>query len=84
VGSLNVLMIREERKFVMRLEGKASLVTGAGRGIGRAVALEFAREGARVIVAEMDELWGAKISSGSSPVKLPFTRTRGADLCGAS
>jgi len=39
----------------MRLEGKASLVTGAGSGIGRAVALEFAREGARVIVAEVDE-----------------------------
>ena len=39
----------------MRLEGKASLVTGAGSGIGRAVALEFAREGARVMVAEVDE-----------------------------
>lgn len=42
----------------MRLEGKASLVTGAGSGIGRAVALEFAREGARVMVAEVDELSG--------------------------
>ncbi|MGB6837667.1 MAG: SDR family NAD(P)-dependent oxidoreductase [Dehalococcoidia bacterium] len=39
----------------MRLEGKASLVTEAGSGIGRAVALEFAREGARVMVAEVDE-----------------------------
>lgn len=39
----------------MRLEGKAPLVTGAGSGIGRAVALEFAREGARVMVAEVDE-----------------------------
>jgi NAD(P)-dependent dehydrogenase (short-subunit alcohol dehydrogenase family) len=39
----------------MRLEGKASLVTGAGSGIGRAIALGFAREGARVMVAELDE-----------------------------
>ena len=39
----------------MRLEGKASLVTGAGSGIGRAVALEFARERTRVMVAEVDE-----------------------------
>ena len=34
----------------MNLEGKAGIVTGAGRGIGRAVALLMAREGASVIV----------------------------------
>ncbi len=38
-----------------RLSGKVAIVTGAGSGIGRGVALRLAREGARVVVADINE-----------------------------
>ena len=37
-----------------RLQGRVAFITGAGMGIGREAALLFAREGARVIVADLD------------------------------
>ena len=45
---------------VNRLQGKSALVTAAGQGMGRAAALAFAREGAKVIATDIDaKLLGA-------------------------
>jgi NAD(P)-dependent dehydrogenase (short-subunit alcohol dehydrogenase family) len=53
-------------------EGKAVLITGAASGIGRATARQFAKEGARVVVADLD-LAGAEETiagySGSSAIR---------------
>jgi NAD(P)-dependent dehydrogenase (short-subunit alcohol dehydrogenase family) len=46
----------------MRLEGKVALVTGGGSGIGRAMAIQFAKEGANVLIAELDELSGRSVA----------------------
>ena len=51
------------------LEGKTAIVTGAGSGIGRAVALLFAREGANVIVADQNRDGGEATAAAIESVQ---------------
>ena len=56
----------------MSIQGRIAIITGAGRGIGRATALRFAREGARVVLfsrspAHLDEI-AAEIAHAGFPV----------------
>ena len=46
----------------MRLKDKVAFITGAGAGIGAAAAVRFAREGAAVIVAEIDRARGEDVA----------------------
>lgn len=47
----------------MRLTNKVAVVTGAGSGMGRASSLLFAREGARLVVADVDAKGGAETAA---------------------
>jgi acetoin reductase-like protein len=69
------------------LDGQVAIVTGGGRGIGRAISLRLAQEGVKVTVADLDESSAAQVaheieSTGgqSLAVKVDVTRKADAEL----
>src|SRR2546430_17731823 len=68
----------------MRLDGKTALVTGAGSGIGKCIAEIYAREGARVALADLngEAAKSAARSIGNNAIALRVDVSKKADIDG--
>lgn len=70
----------------MQLDNKVAIITGAGSGIGKATALLFAREGAKVVVSDINESHGNSVvqeirQAGGNAVFIKADSSSEADNC---
>lgn len=64
-----------------RLKDRVATITGGGSGIGRATAIRFAQEGAKVVIADLDEVNGRKVADevGGNFIKCNVTDKQSVD-----
>lgn len=70
---------------MMRLEGKSAIITGGARGIGAAIAEGYAREGARICIADIElktaQETAARLGNGSFAFPLDVTKLESIKAC---
>jgi NAD(P)-dependent dehydrogenase (short-subunit alcohol dehydrogenase family) len=57
-----VTIVPQEERKMGQLDGRVAIITGGGDGIGAGVARVFAREGAKVVIGEINETTGAAVA----------------------
>lgn len=64
----------------MRLQGKVAIVTGAASGFGAGIARRFSAEGARVVLADVNELAGRKVAEEVGGLAVTADVSKSADV----
>jgi 2-deoxy-D-gluconate 3-dehydrogenase len=64
----------------VRLKGKVAVVTGGGRGIGRDIALAYGREGAHVVVADIDAVTADTTATDVGGIAVQLDVAKSADI----
>src|SRR5580658_6476481 len=68
MGDTSVGMIRTREDAMGQLDGRAGIVTGAASGIGAATARVLAREGAKLVLTDLDDAAGLALAEGTGGV----------------
>jgi D-sorbitol dehydrogenase (acceptor) len=61
---------RQPKEEIMKLKDKVAIITGAARGIGEAIAARYVKEGAKVVIADLNEEGAKKVAANLGPAAL--------------